>query len=75
MYIMYANASNDTPSYTQVSLYVVWRVHPPGAKNLLIISSSRPRKVQLSLKSKNHMSSQHTLKLPIYRVLKILLIN
>ena len=29
MYIMYANASNNTPSYTHVSSYVVWRVHPP----------------------------------------------
>jgi hypothetical protein len=28
MYIMYANASNNTPSYTNVSSYVVWRVHP-----------------------------------------------
>ena len=27
-YIMYANASNNTPSYTHVSSYVVWNVHP-----------------------------------------------
>ena len=26
MYSTYANASNNTPSYTHVSLYVVWRV-------------------------------------------------
>ena len=30
MYVMYVGASNDTPSYTHISLYVVWRVHPPG---------------------------------------------
>ena len=27
---MYTNASNNTPSYTHVSSYVVWRVHPLG---------------------------------------------
>ena len=26
---MYANASNNVPSYTYGSSYVVWRVHPP----------------------------------------------
>ena len=30
MFTMYANISNNTPSYTHISLYVVWRVHPPG---------------------------------------------
>ena len=30
MYNMYASASNNTPSYTHVSSYVVWRVHPQG---------------------------------------------
>ena len=30
MYTMYTNTSNNTPSYTHVSLYVVWRVHPGG---------------------------------------------
>jgi hypothetical protein len=28
MYTMYASASNNIPSYTHVSSYVVWRVHP-----------------------------------------------
>ena len=28
MCIMYANASNNTPSYPQISLYVIYRVHP-----------------------------------------------
>ena len=28
MYTMYASASNNTPSYTYVSSYGVWRVHP-----------------------------------------------
>ena len=28
MNTMYANASNNTPSYTHISAYVVWRVHP-----------------------------------------------
>ena len=32
MYTMYANASNNTPYYTCVSSYMVWRVHPPGFK-------------------------------------------
>ena len=31
MYTMYSNASNNTPSYTKVSSYVEWRVHPQGA--------------------------------------------
>ena len=26
---MYASALNNTPTYTHVRLYVVWRVHPP----------------------------------------------
>ena len=29
MFIMYANTSNNIPSYTHVSSYVVWRDHPP----------------------------------------------
>ena len=29
---MYAYTSNDTRSYTQVTPYVVWRVHHPGHK-------------------------------------------
>ena len=29
MYIMYINASSTTTSYTHVSLYMVWRIHPP----------------------------------------------
>ena len=28
MHTMYADASNNTPSYTHFSLYMVWRVHP-----------------------------------------------
>ena len=28
MYTMYANASNNTASYTHVSSYMIWRVHP-----------------------------------------------
>ena len=28
MYTMYANASNNTPSYTHITSYVVWSVHP-----------------------------------------------
>ena len=28
MYTMYITVSNNTPSYTHVSLYIVWRVHP-----------------------------------------------
>ena len=31
MYSMYANASNNTPSYTYVSSYMAWRVHPQGS--------------------------------------------
>ena len=27
---MYANASNNTPSYTYISSYVAWTVQPPG---------------------------------------------
>ena len=30
---MYANASTNTTSYTHVSLYVVWRVHPQGTRS------------------------------------------
>ena len=26
---LYTNASNNTPSHTHVSSYVVWSVHPP----------------------------------------------
>jgi hypothetical protein len=29
---MYTNASNNTPSYTHISSYVVWRVHPLGVR-------------------------------------------
>ena len=32
MYSMYASASNSTPSYTHISLYVVWRVPPLDSK-------------------------------------------
>ena len=28
MYAMYANASNNIPSYTCVSSYMLWRLHP-----------------------------------------------
>ena len=28
MYVMYANASNNTPFYTHISSYMVWRVQP-----------------------------------------------
>ena len=31
---MYANALKNTPSYTHVSLYVVWRVHPLGQDHI-----------------------------------------
>jgi len=34
MYIVYINASNNTPSYTYVSLYVVWRVPLPPPQHL-----------------------------------------
>jgi hypothetical protein len=30
MYLMYVSASNNTPAYTHINLYVVWRVHPLG---------------------------------------------
>ena len=30
MYTKYSNTSNNTPSYTHFSSYVVWRVHPLG---------------------------------------------
>ena len=30
MYTMYINASNNTPSYTHISSYIIWRVHPSG---------------------------------------------
>ena len=29
MYAMYANASNNTPSYTHVKSCMVWWIHPP----------------------------------------------
>jgi hypothetical protein len=29
MYTTYINASISTPSCTHISLYTVWRVHPP----------------------------------------------
>ena len=28
MYTIYANASNNIPSYTHINLFVVWKVHP-----------------------------------------------
>ena len=28
MYIVYTNVSNNTPYYTHVNSYMVWRVHP-----------------------------------------------
>ena len=37
MYIIYANASKITLSYTHVSLYVVWKVHPLGSNIYYII--------------------------------------
>ena len=33
VYIMYVDDSNDTPSYTHISLYVVRRVHPRACRN------------------------------------------
>ena len=30
MYTMWANASNNSPSYTYVGSYMLWRVHPRG---------------------------------------------
>ena len=30
MYTMCANASNNTPSYSHVRSYMVWKVHPLG---------------------------------------------
>ena len=39
MYIMYINASNNTPSYTHVSSYKVWRVHPPPPQREYVYSS------------------------------------
>ena len=32
MYIMYANASTNTPSYTHISSYMVCMIHPLGSK-------------------------------------------
>ena len=37
MYNTYAYASNNTPSYTHVSLYMVWRVHPRGKRSHLFV--------------------------------------
>ena len=34
MYILYTNASDNTPSYADVSAHVVWRVLPPGDQNI-----------------------------------------
>ena len=31
-YIVHANASINTPSYTHVSLYIIWSVYPQGFK-------------------------------------------
>ena len=39
MYIMYTSASNNAPSYTLVSLYVLWRVHPLGDTILFMVLS------------------------------------
>ena len=36
MYTMYADASTNTPSYTHVSSYVVWRVRSPGLLGILM---------------------------------------
>ena len=36
-YIMYADASNNTPFYTHVNLYVAWRVPPPKVRLSLLI--------------------------------------
>ena len=33
MYIVYANTSYNTPYYTHVSSYLVWRVHPQDAQS------------------------------------------
>ena len=33
MFIMYANASNITQSYTHVSSYMIWRIHPPECES------------------------------------------
>ena len=37
MYIVYANASNNTPSYTHVNLYVVGRTTPQGHRSCVCI--------------------------------------
>ena len=35
MYTRYANASNNTPTYSHIRLYMVWRVHPLGLETCL----------------------------------------
>ena len=39
MYAMYANASKTTPSYTHVSLNLMWRVQAPTPPPLRVKSS------------------------------------
>lgn len=34
---MYANDSNNIPTYTYISLYVVWRVYPPEKRSRLVV--------------------------------------
>ena len=51
MYSMYVNASNNTPTYTHVSSYMVWRVQPwPGIRGTQVLSSVRMKKIQESYK-------------------------
>ena len=41
-YIMWGNASNNTPYYTHVNLYVVWRCPPPpGSQSLIYLYNGR----------------------------------
>ena len=37
MYTMYANASNNTPSYTHHNSHVIWTVHSPPTPPLWIV--------------------------------------
>ena len=39
MYTMYANGSNNIPSYIHVSSYVVWRVHPSRKEHIYLYVS------------------------------------
>ena len=36
MNIMYANVSNNTPSYIHICSYVIWRVHPLAPPYLFV---------------------------------------